>query len=207
MSKRAADINMDADGVESKRVCVQTEKKRILENEANARSLSKTKVMYSRRGDEEDTFIVRDLHPGTNFDRFGFKGVEQLERICFVILSVLSEHRTMLLKRMRFGGDTLRDLLDGLSDIDREDMRTIREKFEKSACTTKIALKHLDTCPQLEIKQYKSDGKLSNGMYLFIGDAVTVVKHMNTVFEFSSSKCLKFVEKEIIEKYTDDNFF
>ena len=207
MPKRAADSSEPTEEVESKKVCVQEQKKHILDNNPNARSLSKTQVVYSRHGDKDDTLIIRDLHPGVKFDRFGVKGVDQIERVCFVILSVLSEHRTTILKRMRFGGDALRNLLDGLSETDREDMRSIREEFDKSTSTMKIGLKKLDTCPQLEMLQYNEDGKLANGVYVFIGGTVTLVKHMNTLSEFSNSECLKFAEKATIEKYTDDNFF
>ena len=56
------------------------QKASILNNEPKATSIGKTKVAYSRNG-EEDTLIVRDLYSGTRFDRFGVKGIAQLERV------------------------------------------------------------------------------------------------------------------------------
>ena len=76
MSKRAAMIAVE--DAQRKKVKKQN-KNEILGNEANARSLAKTKVVYSRRGEEEDTLIVRDLYTGTRFDRFGVKGDDQLD--------------------------------------------------------------------------------------------------------------------------------
>ena len=206
MSKRTAINSVGSE--QCKKVKTQ-DKKAILESEANARSLAKTKVAYSRRGEEKDTLIVRDLYTGTRFDRFGVKGDDQLEQIFHVILGVLNVHRATLLKRMCFGGDALREMLDGLSDSDHEAMRTALEGYYSNTVlsTKKIELKKLDTFPQLELLQYEADGTLANGIYLFVSEAVKLVKHMNTVFAFSKSECLSFFEKAPIEKYADDNFF
>ena len=91
---------------------VKDEKASILDNESNAMSLGKTKVAYSRSGEEEDTLIVRDLYSGTRFDRFGVKGTAQLERVFYAIVALVHDNRKTLLKRMRYGGDALRNLLD-----------------------------------------------------------------------------------------------
>lgn len=207
MSKRAANANAE-EGATSKKLCAPAQKKDILENEANATSLAKTKVAYSRRGEEEDTLVVRDLYNATRFDRFGVKGVDQLERVFYIILDALNEHRTTLLKRMRFGGDALRDLLDGLSDSDRDGMRAALDEYDAISSTTKIELKKLETCPQLSLMQYTEKGNLKNGIYLFVSEAMKLVKHMNATFAFSKSKCLSFVvDKQPIDKYTDDHFF
>jgi len=170
------------------------DKASILENEPNAMSLSKTKVAYSRSGEEEDTLIVRDMYKGTRFDRFGVKGIAQLERVFYAIIGLMNEHRTMLLKRMRYGGDALWNLLDGLSDEDREGMRHALNSLEPSI---KIELKKIETCPQLALLQYKDDDKdksLKNGIYLYVGEAVKLVKHMNDVFAFSKSESLSMVK-------------
>ena len=170
MSKRAATDANAVDSASCKKVKTQ-DKSTILESEANARSLAKMKVVYSRRGEEEDTLIVRDMYTGARFDRFGVKGVDQLEQNFHVILGMLSEHRTTLLKRMRFGADALRHLLDGLSDEDRDGMREALDDF-KITPSMKIELKKLETCPQLELLQYTADKSLANGIYLYVGEAV-----------------------------------
>ena len=184
------------------------DKASILENEPNAMSLSKTKVAYSRSGEEEDTLIVRDMYKGTRFDRFGVKGIAQLERVFYAIIGLMNEHRTMLLKRMRYGGDALWNLLDGLSDEDREGMRHALNSLEPSI---KIELKKIETCPQLALLQYKGDDdndkSLKNGIYLYVGEAVKLVKHMNDVFAFSKSESLSMVKVAPVEKCANDDFF
>lgn len=178
----------------------------ILENEANAISLAKTKVAYSRCGEGEDTLIVRDMYSGTRFDRFGVKGIARLERIFYTILATLSEHRTTLLKRMRYGGDALRNLLDGLSDEDRDGMSSAHDALTP---LIKIELKKIETCPQVAMLQYDDDDdkSLKNGIYLYVSEVVKLVKHMNSVFAFSKSESLTMVKVVPIEKYTDDDFF
>ena len=106
---------------------VKDEKANILDNESNAMSLGKTKVTYSRSGEEEDTLIVRDLYSGTRFDRFGVKGSAQLERVFYAIVALVHGNRKTLLKRMRYGGDALRNLLDSLSKDDLDRMSTARD--------------------------------------------------------------------------------
>ena len=187
---------------------VKDEKASILDNESNAMSLGKTKVAYSRSGEEEDTLIVRDLYSGTRFDRFGVKGTAQLERVFYAIVALVYDNRKTLLKRMRYGGDALRNLLDGLSKDDLDRMSTARDAL---APTIKIELKKIETQPQLAMFQYDDDEDkaLKNGIYLYVSEAVKLVKHMNDVFAFSKSSCLS-VFKEApskVEKYTSDDFF
>ena len=116
-------------------------KKNILSNNANARLLGKNKVVYSRRDEEHDTLVIRDLSDKSNFDHFGVKGVKELERLLFTILGSMSEHRTTLLKRMRFGGDALRQLLDGLSDNDRDMMRSALDACNDGSVQKKRGVK------------------------------------------------------------------
>ena len=187
---------------------VKDEKASILDNESNAMSLGKTKVAYSRSGEEEDTLIVRDLYSGTRFDRFGVKGSAQLERVFYAIVALVHGNRKTLLKRMRYGGDSLRNLLDGLSKDDLDRMSTAHDAL---ATAIKIELKKIETQPQLAMFQYDDDEDkaLKNGIYLYVSEVVKLVKHMNDVFAFSKSSCLS-VFKEApskVEKYTSDDFF
>ena len=182
---------------------VKDEKASILDNESNAMSLGKTKVAYSRSGEEEDTLIVRDLYSGTRFDRFGVKGSAQLERVFYAIVALVHGNRKTLLKRMRYGGDSLRNLLDGLSKDDLDRMSTARDAL---APTIKIELKKIETQPQLAMFQYDDDEDkaLKNGIYLYVSEAVKLVKHMNDVFAFSKSTCFSVFKDTPpkVEKYT-----
>ena len=178
----------------------------ILKNEANAKRLSKTKVVYSRRGEEEDTLIFRDLYPHTVFDHFGIKGIDELKWAFFFILGTMSEHQTTLLDG-RDDRDDLHNLLEGLDNEDQDEMRAALENDNPIASSMKISAENLDTYPQLRLVRHDVDGKLKNGIYLFASDAVKLVKHMNNVFKFSKSACLSSTKTVSIEKYTDDYFF
>ena len=189
---------------------VKDEKANILDNESNAMSLGKTKVAYSRSGEEEDTLIVRDLYSGTRFDRFGVKGIAQLEWVFYQIIGTLFRHRTLLFSRMRYDGDKLLILLDGLSDEDHDGIRNTK-LWHLVTPPIKIELNSIKTNPQLSLLQYANDdGKtLKNGIYLYVSEAVKLIKHMNDVFAFSKSTCLSIFKDapSKVEKYTGDDFF
>ena len=176
----------------------------ILKNEANAKRLSKTKVVYSRRGEEEDTLIFRDLYPHTVFDHFGIKGIDELKWAFFFILGTMSEHQTTLFDG-RDDRDDLHNLLEGLDNEDQDEMRGALDN--PIASSMKISAENLDTYPQLRLMRHSVDGKVKNGVYLFMSDVVKLVKHMNNVFKFSKSACLSSTKTVSIEKYTDDYFF
>ena len=180
---------------------IASEKEEILKNEVNARSLGNTKVAYSRRGEEDDTLVLRDLYEHTTFDRFGVKGVQEIEWIYYAILNVLKEQRVSLVKGMRFGDGVLCKLLDGLSEHDLEGMRAALEKTNDK---TRVELKNFKGCHKFELLRFDGE-KLMNGIYFFVEEAVKVVKHINAVFKFSDSECLQFKDK--LEKYKDDFFF
>ena len=178
----------------------------ILKNKANAKRLSKTRVVYSRHGEEEDTLIFRDLSTRSHFDHFGIKGIDELKWAFFFILGTMSEHQTTLLDG-RDDCDDLHNLLEGLDNEDQDEMRAALDNDNPIASTMKISAENLDTYPQLRLVQHDVDGKLKNGVYRFMSDAVKQVEHMNNVFKFSKSACLLSTKTASIEKYTDDYFF
>ena len=108
----------------------------------------------------------------------------------------MSEHRTTLLKRMRFGGDALRQLLDGLSDNDRDMVRSALDACNDGSVQkkrgVKVEMKKLETCPQLALLRYDEDGQLQCGIYIFIEEAIKLTRHLNATFSFSTSECLLF---------------
>ena len=194
MSKQAAIATKEKNNEQ-----VKDEKMTILDNEPNAISLGKTKVAYSRNGEEEDTLIIRELYSGTRFDRFGVKGIAQLERVFYAIVALVHGNRKTLQKQMRYGGDALRNLLDGLSEDDLDRMSTAHDALAK---TIKIELKKIETQPHLVLFQDDDDdeGKtLKNGIYLYVSEAVKLVKHMNDVFAFSKSMCLSVFKRCTVE--------
>ena len=107
---------------------------------------------------------------------------------------------------MRYGGDALRYLLEELSNDGFDGMSTAHDAL---APTMKIDVKKIDTQPQLALFQYDDDKTLKNGFYLYLSEAVKLVKHMNDVFAFGKSSCLSVFKNtpSKVEKYTNDDFF
>ena len=81
----------------------ESTKSAILRNEPHAISLANYTVAYSRKGEEEDTMIIRELSNRSSFDHFGVKGAVELERLFYSILGLLHSHLEVLAKRARFG--------------------------------------------------------------------------------------------------------
>ena len=141
---------------------LSSSKDEILKQEANAISLGKSKVVYSRRGEEDDTLIVRDLGERTAFDHFGVKGLADLERLFYAMLGAMNAQRTVLEERARFGdGKELRKLFDGMSDDDREMMQSALDALcndddgdnRKSGMTVKMKDGHVPAAPVVAVRR------------------------------------------------------
>ena len=211
MPKRAADAASMNETVTKKTEEIEVEGKSytntkemddILKGETNAKCLSKSKVVYNRRGDEDDTLVFRELYPSATFDRFGVKGIEKLKWIFYFLLGIISEQQEKIKK------DEDRSRLDvlfsGLNQEDRDEMnKALREK-DQFISTIKIRLTNMDTYPQVKLMQCDDQGRVTNGIYLFVNEAVRAIRHMNTIFKWSESPSLETVP---IEKCKTDDFF
>ena len=173
----------------------------ILNGEANAKCLSKSKVVYNRRGDEDDTLIFRELYPSAKFDRFGVKGIEKLKWIFYFLLGIMSEQQEKIKK-----DEDLDTLFSRLNQEDRDEMKKAMRERDQFISTIKIRLTNMDTYPKVRLLQYKN-GTMVNGIYLFVNEAVRAIRHMNTIFKFSESPSLLPVETVPIEKCSTDDFF
>jgi len=178
----------------------------ILKGETNAKCLSKSKVVYNRRGDEDDTLVFRELYPSAKFDRFGVKGIEKLKWIFYFLLGIISEQQEKIKKdedRSR-----LSILFSRLNQEDRDEMKkAMRERDQFIPSTVRIGLTNMDTYPQVKLMQCNDQGLVTNGIYLFVNEAVRAIRHMNTIFKFSESPSLLPLETVPIEKCKTDDFF
>ena len=175
----------------------------ILKGETNAKCLSKSKVVYNRRGDEEDTLVFRELYPSAKFDRFGVKGIDKLKWIFYFVLGIMSKHQ----EKIKDDEDRSRldTLFSRLNQQDRDEMKkALKDQF---ISTIKIRLTNMDTYPQVKLMQCNDQGSVTNGIYLFVNEAVRAIRHMNTIFKFSESPSLMPVETVPIEKCNSDDFF
>ena len=177
----------------------------ILKGETNAKCLSKSKVCYNRRGDEDDTLVFRELYPSATFDRFGVKGIEKLKWIFYFLLGIISEQQEKIKKdedRSRLDA-----LFSGLNQEDRDEMKKALREKDKFISIIKIRLTNMDTYPQVKLMQCDDQGRVTNGIYLFVNEAVRAIRHMNTIFKFSESPSLLPLETVPIEKCQSDDFF
>ena len=213
MSKRVADAaSMNETVTKKKTEEIEVEGKSytntkemddILKGEANAKCLSKSKVCYNRRGDEDDTLVFRELYPDATFDRFGVKGIEKLKWMFYFLLFIMSE------KQEKIKDDEDRSrlaiLFSRLNQEDRDEMKkAMRERDQFIPSTVRIGLTNMDTFPQVKLMQCNDQGLVTNGIYLFVNEAVRAIRHMNTIFKFSESPSLETVP---IEKCQSDDFF
>ena len=213
MSKRVADAaSMNETVTKKKTEEIEVEGKSytntkemddILKGEANAKCLSKSKVCYNRRGDEDDTLVFRELYPDATFDRFGVKGMEKLKWMFYFLLFIMSE------KQEKIKDDEDRSrlaiLFSRLNQEDRDEMKkAMRERDQFIPSTVRIGLTNMDTYPQVKLMQCNDQGLVTNGIYLFVNEAVRAIRHMNTIFKFSESPSLETVP---IEKCQSDDFF
>ena len=178
----------------------------ILKGEANAKCLSKSKVCYNRRGDENDTLVFRELYPDATFDRFGVKGMEKLKWMFYFLLGIMSE------KQEKIKDDEDRSRLDvlfsRLNQEDRDEMKkAMKERNQFIPNIVRIGLTNMDTYPQVKLMQCNDQGLVTNGIYLFVNEAVRAIRHMNTIFKFSESPSLLPLETVPIEKCNTDDFF
>ena len=215
MPKRAADAASMNDTVTKKTEEIEVEGKsytntkemdEILKGETNAKCLSKSKVVYNRRGDEDDTLVFRELYPSATFDRFGVKGMEKLKWMFYFLLFIMSE------KQEKIKDDEDRSrlaiLFSGLNQEDRDEMKkAMRERDQFIPSTVRIGLTNMDTYPQVKLMQCNDQGLVTNGIYLFVNEAVRAIRHMNTIFKFSESPSLLPLETVPIEKCQSDDFF
>ena len=177
----------------------------ILKGETNAKCLSKSKVVYNRRGDEDDTLVFRELYPSATFDRFGVKGIEKLKWIFYFLLGIISEQQEKIKKdedRSRLDA-----LFSGLNQEDRDEMKKALREKDQFISIIKIRLTNMDTYPQVKLMQCDDQGRVTNGIYLFVNEAVRAIRHMNTIFKWSESPSLLPLETVPIEKCKTDDFF
>ena len=214
MPKRVADAasmtetvtKKKTEEIEGKSYTNMKEMDDILKGEANAKCLSKSKVVYNRRGDEEDTLFFRELYPSAKFDRFGVKGIDKLKWIFYFVLGIMSKHQ----EKIKDDEDRSRlDILfSRLNQEDRDEMKkAMRERNQFIPNTVRIGLTNMDTYPQVKLMQCNDQGLVTNGIYLFVNEAVRAIRHMNTIFKFSESPSLLPLETVPIEKCKSDDFF
>ena len=119
----------------------------------------------------------------------------------------MSEQQEKIAKKKDEDRSGLDALFSRLKQEDRDEMKKAMKEEDQFISTIKIGLTNLDTYPQVKLLQYNDKGKVTNGIYLFVNEAVRAIRHMNTIFKFSESPSLMPVETVPIEKCNTDDFF
>ena len=112
----------------------------------------------------------------------------------------------------------MRTLLDGLSDEDLKNMPDFDADAIHAGDAAKIVLGPvqvrliLDKYPRVGLLTTKAVGggsehDIKTGIYLFVGEAIRLVKWVNTQFEFSESECLIMSPMKQIQQFELDDFF
>ena len=81
--------------VASKKLAASKSKDMLLEQNTFSKSLGKSEVVYARKADDKDTFIVRNLWAG-EFNAFGVKGLDVAENVFYGIIKLLTSNRQIL---------------------------------------------------------------------------------------------------------------
>ena len=83
----------------------------------------------------------------------------------------------------------------------KDDERIAELKWENGSITVRIQMKNKH--PTMVLTNEARDGETSNSIYLFISEAVKILKYLNTRFDITNSQSLKFKENN----FSSDQFF
>lgn len=201
-------------------------KRKLLNEKVNAFSLSHTKVAYSREGEADDTLVVRDVSKSTTFTSFGVLDVDNIADLFFAILAILRAHRNEILPALTVRHrEAMESVLDGLSDDDMLEIDGVRgggddedDDYGNNAVKINLGgvmvMLTLDGLPRRLVlfTMNAVDGGdktgVKTGVYLFPGEAIKLVRHMNDCFHVSKSACLMPIKRmKSVKIYDNDDFF
>ena len=175
--------------------------------------ISKTKVAYSRPGDNDTSLVIRDRDPNVRNNLFGTKGRQELEALYYALLGMLKFHRDDIVQNSKFDQSALDHLLTSLVS---EDLQKIEETMARLAGEDNEQIKFepielriilTDDYPRMSLfRKLGSDDSnetksKSIGIYLFIEQVIAVLLYMNKNYdEMGTTKLTKF------NPHVDDDF-
>ena len=154
-------------------------KKDLLLTKPNSYSLSKLKLVHSRDNVNCDTLIVRDTWNKARLNKFGVKGIANIQNIYYGMLALLHEHRDDILPKLKYDADELVILLESLTEKDIANIDNW-SKVEKNNVENKFQVNYIDGKVQrIELLQIKEDETMVNGVRLFIAEAIKLIQYIN----------------------------
>ena len=201
---------------------VANAKDAIMKEKKNSFSLSKSKVAYIENVKRDDNtngevvLVVRDVDSTFQFSAFGVANRREIEKTFYAILATLHTHREHLLRTHMFNIIELMTLLDGLSERDLKNLPVIDTVHAKDIAKIVLGPAQvrlvLDNFPRVGLLTTKavdggSENDIKTGIYLFVGEAIKLLKFLNTEFGFSASECLIVPARNQLQRFELDDFF
>ena len=186
-------------------------------------SLSKSKVVYARDYDPDDTIVLRNLYPKIEDIKsiFGLKKVENIETLFYSLLLLFKEKIDVLRSRVKYVKKTDFDevvLAANERGVKIEQLgRFLHEKkdFDNGGSSVRFLCEHDAICvkmypgsdfPSIEFINETKEKEKCNSCNPFIGEGIKLLKYLNTRFNFTTSSTLKNNKKNP-ELFRSDSFF
>ena len=186
----------------------------------HSQSLSSSKVAYARDEDPADSVIIRNVYPKIcDSNRvFGIRGIVHIQNLFLSMLSLYAANLKTLRKKVKYVKkeefiqlqDLLRELDENTNKFvsiyglkEKEDHCSIRFPCDNGYVNVTVSAKA--DFPYLCLCNEDNEKKFITCTYLFIGEGITLMKYLNTRFNFTSTNLFKFVT--VNEKLKTDNFF
>ena len=172
--------------VASKKLAVSKSKEMLLEQNTFSKSLGKSEVVYARKADDKDTFIVRNLWAG-EFNAFGVKGLDVAENVFYGIITLLTSNR-QILSGLKFDvGKKLEGIIDS---IDTEKLLKIemvnKKQIVRVGEEVRVDFVHGEY-PQIALMNLKKNGafyEVNAGVYLFLSAIEKLLRYLNKRFNY-----------------------
>ena len=172
--------------VASKKLAVSKSKDMLLEQNTFSKSLGKSEVVYARKADDKDTFIVRNLWAG-EFNAFGVKGLDVAENVFYGIITLLTSNR-QILSGLKFDvGKKLEGIIDS---IDTEKLLKIemvnKKQIVRVGEEVRVDFVHGEY-PQIALMNLKKNGafyEVNAGVYLFLSAIEKLLRYLNKRFNY-----------------------
>ena len=152
-------------------------KKDLIKRKPNARSLSKFKLVHSRTEDADDTLIIRNTWNNARLARFGVKGQEKIRELFNALLALICKHKDEIMPTLKYEHDELEFIVNSLAN--REMTDGLGSALGRIYQVNFIHTAHL---VQIELLQMSEDATIVNGVMLFVGEVLKLIKYINNTF-------------------------
>ena len=166
-----------------------------------AKQLSNFKVVYCRPEDGRDSIVIRNCFPTAKFNCFGVAGREDMEYVLHSLLAIIDVNIDKL--RGECNGKWIEEVLECIKVDDRSKMRKVT--MDEPHGKIEIRLTNSGKIEMLNLIELSVKRDCQNGIYLYISEALKLVKHMANELDIGDSRITD--RFSTIKDIKDDNFF